>query len=477
MYMKNPNEEDSKGKGNTKKILAIVIAVVVIGVAIAVGYHYLAPKPVKQQTLAVYPGPAGPVNSEHLLGGCVIAEANTSGLTSTDISAMNQFAAYMLSPEVQFTCEQATGFIPISTHNVTGSDVPSIYSSTAATVSITYFTSISPSDYTTTQKLISNFERLYPNIKISATDELATSIISNVEADIHAGSTTPIVVSIDNLDVGVLAYGHYKGASYLLNMSDYKQVMPKSVIPSVTNLTNTEFSIFGAIPFITQIINTPLVWIDMTALNSIGITHEPQNYTALYNDAKTLYTKYGRGMINFQGHGGASTPTELYQWFVQFGGNPVVFNDTHDIQAMYYIYNLSKYFTPEYKTSYWATYKGLAANKYSMMDYQWPGSVDLKTIGMNTSLVSGPNSVLNVSIKAISEGVFIRDPVPWISEWQILMDNAWTSLITSGSSQNYTTIAHTLGAENSAMYNYLLSNDNYTVAHDYEIGMYKPITA
>ncbi len=475
--MKNTEEEKKPGNGTTKKILAIVVAVVIVGVVIAVEYPHLAPKPVKQQSLAVYPGPAGPANSEHLLGGCVIAEANTAGLTSSQVSAENQFVAYMLSPEVQFTCEQATGFIPISAHNTTGKDVPSIYSSSNTTVTITYFTSIGSADYKTTEKLISNFENTYRNIKISATDELATNIVTNVEANIHAGKTAPIVVSIDNLDVGILAYGTYHGASYLANMTDYKQVVPAHVIGSVTSLTHTELSIFHAIPFITQIINTPLVWIDMTALNSIGVTHEPQNYTALYNDAKALDKKYGRGMINFQGHGGASTPTELYQWFVQYGGNPVVFNDTHDIQAMYYIYNLSKYFTPEYKTSYWATYKGLAANKYSMMDYQWPGSVNLKTVGMNTSAVSGNNSVLNVSIKAMSEGVFIRDPVPWISQWQIFMDDAWTSLITSGHAENYSTIAHVLSKENSAMFQYIESNDNYTVAHDYETGMYKPITA
>ncbi len=472
--MKNPdnNDEDNTKKSSTKKILAVVVAIIVVGVVIAVAYEYLAPKPVKEQTLAVYTGPAGPVNSEHLLGGCVIAEANTTGLTARDVSAMNQFAAYMLSPEVQFTCEKATGFIPISPHNVTGTDVPSIYTSSNATVSITYFTSISPSDYTTTEALIANFEKTYKNIKITPTAETATDIVDNVEADIESHTTTPIVVSIDNLDVGILAYGHY-----LLNMTDYNNLMPTDVISSVTTLTQTELSTFGYIPFITQIINTPLVWIDMTALNSIGIKQEPQNYTALYNDAKALDKKYGRGMVNFQGHGGASTPTELYQVLVQFGGNPVVFNDTHDIQAMYYIYNLSKYFSPEYKTSYWVTYKGLAANKYSIMDYQWPGSVDLKTVGMNTSTITGNNSVLNVSIQAINEGVFIRDPVSWISQWQIFMDDAWTTLITSGHAENYTTIAHVLSTENSDMYSYLISNINYTVAHDYEIGIYKPILA
>ena len=476
--MKNPEQEEIPGKtNNTKKILAIVVAVVVIGVAIGVAYHYLAPQPVKEQTLAVYPGPAGANNSEHLLGGCVIAEAYNPNLNSSNIAAMDQFVAYMLSPEVQYTCEQATGFIPISSHNVTGTDVPSIYSKSNATVQITYFNSLSPSDYKTTEKIISNFETKYPNIKIKATNELATDIVTQVETDRSSSRTTPIVMTIDNLDIGTLASGSYKGASYLANMTGYKQLIPANVIPTVTNLTETELSIYNSVPFITQLINTPLVWIDMTALNSIGITHEPQNYTALLSDAKALDKKYGRGMINMQGHGGASTATELYQWIVQFGGNPVTFNSTNDVKAMYAMYNLSAYFSPEYKTSYWATYKGLASDKYAMMDYQWPGSVDLKTIGMNTSAVSGNNSVLNVSIKAISEGVFIRDPVPWISEWQILMDNAWTTIITSGNSQNYSTIAHTLSTENQTMFNYLVSNYNITVADNYEQGVYHPITA
>ena len=110
-----------------------------------------------------------------------------------------------------------------------------------------------------------------------------------------------------------------------------------------------------------------------------------------------------------------------------------------------------------------------------MMDYQWPGSVDLKTVGMNTTQISGNNSVLNVSIKALSEGVFIRDPVPWIAEWQIIMDNVWTKLIVDGHSQNYTTISSALNSANSDMFNYLVANYNLTVAHDYENGMYKPI--
>lgn len=74
----------------------------------------------------------------------------------------------------------------------------------------------------------------------------------------------------------------------------------------------------------------------------------------------------------FQGHGGASTYTELYQWMVQAGGNPFLFNDSGDVLAFQYLYNLSQYFTPGYVHGYWGSYKGLLSGEYYMIDYQWP---------------------------------------------------------------------------------------------------------
>ncbi|AAT43621.1 ABC transporter substrate-binding protein [Picrophilus oshimae] len=453
-------------------IVAIVIVIIVIGSVIAYEYPRIAPKPAQKYELAVYPGPSGPVNADHILGGCVLAIADTAHLSSAKMAAEEQFMAYMLSPPVQYDCMKATGFIPISSSDISNYHVPDIYSRSNATVTIDYYTSISITDYKAfTQKAISNFESLYPNIIIKPTDIAATSIVSTVEADVKAASTTPIVMSIDNLDVGILAYG-----GYLVNLKNVvSEVTPSNVITSIVKLTNDEANIFGgSVPFITQIINTPLVWINYSALKSAGITSMPATYKQMLQDAKILYKKYGRGMVNMQGHGGASTATELYQILVQFGGNPVVFNNTGDIQGMYCLYNLSKYFSPEYKTSYWATYKGLASNKYAVMDYQWPGSVNLTALGMKYN-ATGSHSIVNISLQALSEGVFIRDPVSWISEWQVIMDSAFVKIIESGTPQNYTTIAHVLSDANAQMYSYLQSHYNNTVAKEYENGYFKPI--
>ena len=242
----------------------------------------------------------------------------------------------------------------------------------------------------------------------------------------------------------------------------------------------------------------------------------------------------------FQGHGGASTPTELFQWMTQFGGNPMLFNDSGDVAAMQYLYNLSAYFNPGYKTAYWATYAGLASGAYSILDYQWPYIYsNLLALGMtNQSLgvYAGPagpvnsdhliggdvlaipkgvaniwaatqfssfllstsvqqmfienlswpavnqaaynnlpssiSKIYNALESAIANPVF-RPPGAWISEWQTLIDQAWTSIIVNHGA--YSSITSTLTAQNSALEQYLSANYGPSVASSYESGAYGPL--
>ena len=462
-----------KPKGNKKTlyaIIAVVIVIIVIGSVIALDYNNLV-KPSKSlsgaQYLAVYPGPNGTVSNAHLLGGHVLAEAK--GGSSSDQAAAQAFMAFMMNPGVQSQYEINAGFIPVDNQSY-GSNAVTAYPTTGnstMTGTIYYYYDQSSSDVPFITGVISKFTTLYPKVTVNSQNLVATSIVSTVEAEVNANKGETIVMSIDNLDIGTLFYG-----GYLYNMTSIlPTIMPTGgLISSMVNLTKEMSHQFGGVYFLPQGVNIPLVWVNMNALKAAGITTLPQNNTALMNDAKALYKHFGVGMINFQGHGGASTATELYQWIVQMGGNPMLFNSTQDIHTFEYLYNLSTYFSPEYKTSYWKNYLGLSSNKYSMMDYQWPGSVNLTALGMNTSKT---NSVLNVSLQAMNEGVFLRDPVQWISEWQTIMDNAWTTIIVDHG--NYSKIPSVLSSANSQLYNYLLSTYNYTVAQNYENGVYAPI--
>jgi trehalose transport system substrate-binding protein len=467
LKMDNPIEPKEKKKNVLIPIVALIVVILVVGSFLALDYKNLVPakKSTSTQQLYVYTGVSGPKNSEHLLGGCVVAEM-TGGAKP---AASAQLMAYLMNPAVQKACEAQTGFIPVDTSSYTSSPstaVPSIYSSSNSTADVTYFTSMSTADEHYISGVITNFEKAYPNIVVSVSFITAASMVEEVSSLVTGGSHANVVMTIDNLDVGVLFYD-----GYLAQLNEATITAKEGTISSITNLTNYETNVFGGVYFLTQLVNIPLVWMDYTAMQGAGITKAPTNYLQLMTDAKILKSKYGVGEINFQGHGGASTPTEMYQWMVQFGGNPMLFNDTGDIQAMEYIYNLSAYFSPDYTTSYWATYTGLASNSYTMMYYQWPGSVNLTKLGMTTN---STDTVANQSLAAINGGVFLRSPVSWIGEWQTLMDKAWVSIVEHHTS-SYTNIPSILKTENQAMYSYLQTNFNHKTASAYENGTYAPI--
>ena len=477
--MENPSTP-MKPKKNSALIavIAVVVVVVIVGSFIGIDYNHLFPKKVttvtptptpSNQVLYVYPGVSGPANSNHLLGGCVLAEMKGAAVPA----ASAQLMAYLLNPAIQKACEAATGFIPVDQGAYTSSPsttVPTIYSPSNATVTVYYYSSISTADVSYVTSVLNNFHTAYPNINVEPSFITATNIVSDISSLVTANSHANVVMTIDNLDVGTLFYD-----SYLFNLTSWVNTITSGaqVISSINQLNNYEVSVFGGTYFLTQLVNVPLVWMDYTAMKKAGITSPPTTYTQLYTDAKTLYTYYNdTGMINFQGHGGASTPTELYQWMVQFDGNPMVFNDTGDIQAMEYIYNLSQYFSPDYKTSYWATYTGLASNTYTVMYYQWPGSVNLTKLGMTP--YNSTDTALNESLNALKGGVFLRSPVAWIGEWQDIMDNTVWKVVEDHS--GLSSLVSALNSANSHMDSYLSSLYGSHVAQLYEQGYYKPVS-
>ncbi len=405
-------------------------------------------------------------------------------------------------------------------------------------VSLTYFDDLAPSESSfMSGTIIPMFEQTHPNITVVYSDIPAANIVTDVQALEKGGNVGTTVIGEDNLVIGELIY-----ANDLMNLSGIaSQIQPSTMIPTMTGIVHYEQSAFGGEYFIPLRANVPLTFYNATALSNAGISAPPANTTALLSDAATLTAAAGGvGQVMFQGHGGASTPTELFQWMTQFGGNPMLYNNSGDVQAMQYLYNLSAYFNPGYKTGYWATYSGLAAGQYSILDYQWPYIYqNLLSLGMtNQSLgvYAGPAGPVNSDhliggdVLAIPKGVqnvwaatqfssfllstpvqtmFIenlswpavnqaayqnlppsisriytalesaianpvfRPPVAWISEWQTLMDQAWSTIIVNHGS--YGSIASVLSQENTALYNYLVANYGQAVASNYEAGAYGPL--
>ncbi|MQL56224.1 ABC transporter substrate-binding protein [Acidianus ambivalens] len=266
---------------------------------------------------------------------------------------------------------------------------------TTSKVTINYYDDLAPSEAKVFDSvIIPEFEKEYPNITVCLHVECASDMVKTIESLVSAHDVGATIIAEDNMVIGeLLCIGD------LMNLTPYlSQIEPKSMIPSMVYLMNYEQKVYHGIYFIPFRGNIPLVWYNKTVFEEYHLPI-PQNWSQLMYDSKVIYQKTGIQPIMFQGHGGASTATELYQWMVQAGGNPLVFNDSGDILAFEYLDNLSQYFNPNYIHGYWGSYKGLGSDKYYILDYQWPYIYSvMKSEGYNVSDIGfypGPKGPAN----------------------------------------------------------------------------------
>lgn len=412
------------------------------------------------------------------------------------------------------------------------------------TVDIQFYESLATSEQTfVTQTLIPQFEAQYPGIHVTLVNFGSGGVSENILALEKSGQVGAIVAGQDNLEIGQLIYS--SSGNVLMNLSNVTStILPSSIIPAASNLVKFENTVFGGVYFVPFRGNVPLVFYNKTAFANAGITAPPATDAQLLQDAQLIKNKTGQNAIMMQGastnggHSGSSTATELYQWMVQYGGNPLYLNDSGDIHAMQFLYNASSYFSPSITHGYWGSYNGLAVGNYSILDYQWPyiyntlttspysmtnstlgvypgpagpvngnhllggdvlfipkgatnipsletfmtfldGATAQKETLLNLSWVAinsqaytnlpSKYSVIDAALgNAISSGIFLRNPTPWITEWQVILDNKVFNPVFVTHSSGYSAIPALLQSAHIAMYNYIQSNYGSTNATLYQ---------
>lgn len=267
----------------------------------------------------------------------------------------------------------------------------------SSNVTLTYYDDLAPSEQSfMTGTLIPMFEQQYPNINVQYVNLDATSMVTKVVSLVQANNVGTSLIAEDNLQIGELIYGT-GGQSYLMNITNLAPlIQPATMIPSMAAITAYEPTAYhGATYFLPFRANVPLVWVNWTALHDASITTLPATAAELMTAAQTLHTHTGSGQVMFQGGDAPSTATEMFQWDVQFGGNPMMFNDQGDVNALSYISNLTAYMNPQYQQGYWGSYGGLANGQYSILDYQWP-YIYANLLAGNATTPAMPASALGV---------------------------------------------------------------------------------
>ncbi len=338
---------------------------------------------------------------------------------------------------------------------------------TSNKVTVTYYDDLASSEEGfMTNVLIPNFESLYPNININYQNIAAGSMVTKIQALVQGNDVGTTLIAEDNLDIGELIYGQ-NGQNYLMNLNASTNpiapsIQPANMIPSMTAVVNYEQTAFGGQYFIPFRANTPLVWLNATAARNVGITAPPTTFTQLLADANAL----GSTSVQFQGGAGDDTATEMFQWDVQFGGNPMVFNDLGDLQAMSFVYNLSKDFNPGSAQGTYEQYSGLGTGAYSILDYQWPYVYPLLTGGndsfpaMNSNTLwvyPGPNGTGTHAAAHVIGGDVLAIPSGATNLWAIQL---FAQYLLSAHAQQILMVDTGNPAVNAAAYQNLPSNQS-----------------
>ena len=420
-----------------------------------------------------------------------------------------------------------------------------LYSSlgTPSNVTVSFYEDFAPSEASfVTNTLIPQFEQANPGINVTLVNEPSPADVStSVQALVKGNNPGTTLVGIDNLVVGELIY-----ANDLMDLtSSVSSMEPSGLISSAQHMVSYESQVYNAIYFLPFRSNIPLTFYSKTAFAKAGITSPPTTTTQLTADLKSLSSAGYTAPLMIQGGGrDASAPTELYQWIVQYGGNPFMLNDSGSVQAFQYLSSLSPYFASGYDKGYWGTYVGLSSGTYQVLDYQWPYVYNIltnATLKMTTSslgVYSGPSGPVNsnhllggdvlvvpkgatnfgaiekfanfllsaqpqqemltqeswVAVnsqayqnlpanftavgqalqQAISTGVFLRNPAPWIGQWNNIAYDAFTKIVINHAPASQ--IQSILNSENQQMYQYLVSNYGQQTAQQYEANTFKPIS-
>jgi trehalose transport system substrate-binding protein len=466
-----------------------------------------------------------------------IATTTTTGLTTTATGASTSTT----SPAS--TSSGSTNIVSTSATTTTAATAQNASTSLAHPVSIKFYESLAPSEAAFVQgTIIPEFQQQNPGVTVQLVNlPSADSVASNIEALVKGNNAGTSLVGIDNLVVGELVYGNYT-----TDLSQYtNQIIPSGMIQSAVNMVNYEKQIYNNhVYFIPYRSNVPLVFYDKNAFQKAGISTPPSTAAQLMTDAQALKNAGYSNPIMFQGGDVASTATELYQWSVQFGGNPFLLNDTGTLATFQYLWNLSSTFSPDYTHGYWGSYSGLAQGTYQVLDYQWPyiyniltnatykmtnqtlgvypgpsgpangnhilggdvlvipkgtqnipqvtafanfllGAqaqhqtlVSLSWVAVNSqaydNLPSNMSAIGQVLLSAINQGVFLRNPTPWITQWNNVAYDAWQKIVVDHAP--YSQIQSILNSENQQMYQFLVSNYGQAVANQYEQNAFKPIS-
>jgi trehalose transport system substrate-binding protein len=149
-----------------------------------------------------------------------------------------------------------------------------------------------------------------------------------------------------------------------------------SLDASVLRVLATEGIIGGRRYFLPFRPNVQIVYYNAEKFEAYGL-NPPRTWQELLGAARTFREKEGIGRVLFQAVGGASTTTQLYEWIVSAGGDPLDFAHPGTLATFRFLEQLAPYLSPESRRAESDTTNDALAQEAAYLAQNWPFGIRL----------------------------------------------------------------------------------------------------
>lgn len=122
--------------------------------------------------------------------------------------------------------------------------------------------------------------------------------------------------------------------------------------------------------------NVQIAYYNAKKFDAYGIA-PPRTWDALLAVARLFKEREGIGRVLFQGVGGAPTTTQLYEWIVSAGGDPLDLDHPGTVRTFRFLHALAPFLSPDSRRAKWDTTNDALAQESAYLAQNWPFGVPL----------------------------------------------------------------------------------------------------
>lgn len=206
-------------------------------------------------------------------------------------------------------------------------------------------------------------------IRVQSHQVGSSQLISQLEALVGADRPEIDVFAQDNMSLAALV-----NRELVYDLTAYEDRMASSIHTNLIEAGRFD----GKLLFMPFRPNVQITYYNADVFGEYDLA-PPRTWDDLLAVSRQMYEEEGTGRFVFKGYGSAPTATQLYEFVLQAGGDPLAFDDAGCIEAFQFLQELSAYFSPESSRAKYDTMNEILARREGYLGQNWPFGVQVLT--------------------------------------------------------------------------------------------------